>query len=62
MGKSTIDKLRESGKLEFHATVTFNLKDDVMDSLTARQTIYNLMGDLYRKNLNIFESIEMDLK
>ena len=62
MGKSTIDKLKESGKLEFNATVRFNFKDDIMDSYRAKQFLYDAMGELYRQNMNLLESIEMDIK
>ena len=62
MGKSTIDKLKESGKLEFNATVRFNFKDDIMDRYRAKTFLYDAMGEFYRQNMNLFESIEMDIK
>ena len=59
---NAIDNLKESGKLEFAAKVIFNFKDDIMDSQRAKQFLYDAMGDFYRQNMNLLESIEMDVK
>ena len=60
--KTTLEKLEESGKLEFTATVRFNFKDNIMDTYRAQQFLYDAMGEFYRQNMNLFESIEMDVK
>jgi heme oxygenase len=59
----TIDKLKKSDKLEIHAKILFDVKNSEtfsLDRQTAEKLIVSVVNDMFRKNMNLFDKIDME--